>query len=97
LARPADLRRDHCAGVQHHAPARTVLPHANGSDGGTHRTGSAVAGCPGAYRPYVPARHAAALRHPRVARDAAPARSRAEEFGLPALLGVSPLELEVVR
>ena len=77
------------AGVQHHVPARAVLPLAGRRDGGAHRAEHAGRERAGAHRASLPARHAAALWRAGMAGDAAPARRRAEELRLSAVLALS--------
>ena len=55
-------------------------------DGGAHRTDHAGRERAGAHRAPLSARHAPALRRARMARDAAAAGGRGEEFGLSGLL-----------
>ena len=84
--RPAHLRGDDPAGLQHHVPARNVLPRPGRRDGGAHRADHAGRERARPHRAPLSARHAPALRRARMARDAAAAGGRGEELGLSGLL-----------
>ena len=80
---------DRAAGVQHHVPARDVVPLAGRRDGGAHRAHHAGRERAGAHRASLPARHAASLRRAGMAGDAAPARRAAEDERLSAVLALT--------
>src|SRR6266446_3336040 len=87
--RPADLRGDHPAGVQHDVSARIVLPLAGRRHGGAHRARHAGRERARAYRAPLSARHAPPVWRAGMARDAAPARRRGPPPGLSAVLALS--------
>src|SRR5262245_38590745 len=86
--RPAHLRGDHPAGVQHHVSARIVVPLAGRRHGGALRARHAGRERAGAYRPSLSARYPPSLRGAGMAGDAAPARGRGPQLRLPALLAL---------
>src|SRR5262245_3049150 len=87
-SRPAHLRGDHPAGVQHHVSARIVVPLAGRCHGGARRARYAGGERARAHRASLPARHPPSLRRAGMARDAAPARGRGPQLRLPALLAL---------
>src|SRR6516225_8240870 len=84
--RPAHVRGDHPAGVQHHVSAGIVLPLAGRRDGGARRARHAGRERARAYRASLSARHAPPLWR---AGDVAPARGRGPPLGLPAVLALA--------
>src|SRR5262245_33633475 len=69
------------------------MPVASGCDGCAHRTHDARRKRARAYGALVSAGHAAALRHSRMARDAAAARCRTKKHRLSALLALNTLQV----
>src|SRR6266481_80389 len=86
--RPADLRGDHPAGVQHDVSARIVLPLAGRRHGGAHRARHAGRERARAHRAPLSARHAPPLWRAGMAGDVASARGRGPPLGLPAVLAL---------
>ena len=87
----AHLRRYRAAGVQHHVPARNVLPLAGRRHGRAHGAHHAGRERARAHRASLPARHAAALRRAGMAGDAAAARCASRRRAATRRIGIDSL------
>src|SRR5262249_5591495 len=77
-------------GVQHHVPARDVMPGAGGCDGGADGVACPIRGSAGADRDALSTGNAAALWDPRMAGDAAAAGRRRAEQRVSSVYALNP-------